>query len=92
MEIKDYHWKMIRELFNKSFYTTLHFSLATVTPDNLPHVTPIGSIVLRDNKTGFPGRTAVEEDTGLPPGSGSDPHIRSEVSRGPKHTIIRKYD
>ena len=53
MEIQDHHWQIIRELFKSTFNTTGHFSLATVNQDGLPHVTPIGSIVLRDDKTGF---------------------------------------
>ena len=53
MEITDHHWKTIRELFKSAFNTTGHFSLATINPDGSPHITPIGSVVLRDDKTGF---------------------------------------
>ncbi|MFC1532764.1 pyridoxamine 5'-phosphate oxidase family protein [Thermodesulfobacteriota bacterium] len=53
MEIKDHHWKEIRRLFRSAFKTSLHYSLATVNSDGSPHITPIGSVVLRDDKTGF---------------------------------------
>lgn len=53
MKITDTHWKTIRELFKSAFNTTGHFSLATINPDGSPHITPIGSIVLRNDKTGF---------------------------------------
>jgi uncharacterized protein len=53
VEIKDQHWKIIRELFNTSYNTTFHFSLGTVAVDGSPHITPIGSMILRDDKTGF---------------------------------------
>jgi hypothetical protein len=53
MKITDHHWKTIRELFKSAFNTTSHFSLATINPDGSPHITPIGSIVLRNDKTGF---------------------------------------
>ena len=53
MEIKDHHWNMIRELFRSAMWTSYYYAVATVKPDGSPHVTPIGSIVLRDDKTGF---------------------------------------
>ena len=53
MKIQDHHWATIRELFKSASNTTGHFSLATVNPDGSPHITPIGSVVLRDDKTGF---------------------------------------
>jgi hypothetical protein len=40
------NWKNIRRLFSQAFRSSLHFSMATVTPEGLPHVTPIGSLLL----------------------------------------------
>jgi len=42
------NWKLIRRLFSRSFSSSLHYSMATVTPDGLPHVTPVGSLMLRE--------------------------------------------
>jgi uncharacterized protein len=41
-------WKGIRHLFGRAFRSSLHFSMASVTADGLPHVTPIGSLLLRE--------------------------------------------
>ena len=53
MEIQDHHWKEIHRLFKSAVKSTLYYSFATTNPDGSPHITPIGSIVLRDDKTGF---------------------------------------
>jgi hypothetical protein len=42
------NWQDIRQLFTQAFRTSLHYSMATVTPDGMPHVTPIGSLLLRE--------------------------------------------
>jgi len=46
-------WKIIRSLFDDAFKSCRHFSLATVNADGSPHITPIGSLILRDDATGF---------------------------------------
>ncbi|WP_108868545.1 pyridoxamine 5'-phosphate oxidase [Aquimarina aquimarini] len=46
-------WKSIRIHFNKSFKSSLHVSIASVDPNNTPTITPIGSLFLNDNQTGF---------------------------------------
>lgn len=47
------HWKAIRLHFNKSFRKNLHVAVASVGNDNMPTVTPIGSMFLNGNQTGF---------------------------------------
>ena len=42
------NWHDIRRLFTQAFQTSLHYSMATVTPDGMPHVTPVGSLLLRE--------------------------------------------
>ena len=42
------NWKPIRRVFTRAFRSSLHFSMATVTPEGLPHVTPVGSLILRE--------------------------------------------
>ena len=49
--VKD--WQKIRMHFNKSFRSNFHVSVATVNAENLPDVTPIGSLFLNKDQTGF---------------------------------------
>lgn len=46
-------WSIIRQHFNKSFRTNFHVSIASVDNENNPTVTPIGSLFLNDNQSGF---------------------------------------
>jgi hypothetical protein len=52
MDIKS-DWKKIRAHFNRCFSTNFHVSIASVDADNHPTVTPIGSLFLKRNQTGF---------------------------------------
>jgi hypothetical protein len=47
------HWDEIRKIFEEAYKSCFHFAVATVNPDGWPHVTPIGGLSLRDDKTGF---------------------------------------
>ena len=46
-------WQNIRDHFNRSFRTNFHVSIASVDIDGKPTVTPIGSLFLNDDLTGF---------------------------------------
>ena len=46
-------WDHIRKHFNKSFRSNFYVSVASVDTENHPTVTPIGSLFLNDNQTGF---------------------------------------
>ena len=46
-------WRIIRRHFNKSFSSNFYVSIASVDSDNNPTVTPIGSLFLNDDQTGF---------------------------------------
>jgi hypothetical protein len=52
MDIKA-DWNKIRKHFNKSFSSNFYVSVASVDSENNPTVTPIGSLFLNDNQTGF---------------------------------------
>ena len=52
MEIKS-NWKEIKKHFNRSFGTNFHVSIASIDLKNNPTVTPIGSLFLNNNQTGF---------------------------------------
>lgn len=47
------HWKTIQLVFQESRDSAMHYAVATVNEDGTPHVTPITSLFLRDDKTGF---------------------------------------
>ncbi len=47
------HWNEIKNIFEAAGKSSLHFSVATVGSNGYPHVTPIGSIILRDDCTGY---------------------------------------
>ncbi|MFK8005105.1 MAG: pyridoxamine 5'-phosphate oxidase family protein [Saprospiraceae bacterium] len=54
MEIDIFeNWKKIRTHFRISFSSSLHVSIASVNAENQPTVTPIGSLFLNKNQTGF---------------------------------------
>lgn len=52
MDIKQ-DWKTIRNHFYKSFSQNLFIPVASVNTDNNPTVTPIGSLFLNNDQTGF---------------------------------------
>ena len=52
MEIGN-HWKTIQLVFQEARGSSLHYAVATVNEDGTPHITPITSLFLRDDKTGF---------------------------------------
>jgi uncharacterized protein len=43
-------WKQIRHIFIRSFFSSFHYAIATVSPDGTPHVSPIGSLILDTDK------------------------------------------
>ena len=47
------NWPQIRKHFNKSFRTNFHVAIASVNKKNLPNVTPIGSLFLNRDQSGF---------------------------------------
>ena len=52
MDLKT-NWNEIRKHFNKSFSSNFYVSVASVDSENNPTVTPIGSMFLNDDQTGF---------------------------------------
>ena len=47
------NWDAIRKHFSKSFGSSLHVSIASVDKDNTPTVTPVGTVFLNKDQTGF---------------------------------------
>ena len=52
MDLKS-NWTLIRKHFSKSFRTSLCVSIASVDKDNKPTITPIGTVFLNKDQTGF---------------------------------------
>jgi len=52
MEIGN-RWPEILKIFDDAYKSCFHFAVATVNRDGTPHVTPIGGLFLRDDRTGF---------------------------------------
>jgi len=52
MEIGD-QWGTIREVFDEGFKSCFNFAVASVGREGSPHITPIGSLILKDDSTGF---------------------------------------
>ncbi len=46
-------WHEIRKHFNRSFRSNFYVSIASVDKDNNPTITPIGSLFLNRNQSGF---------------------------------------
>jgi hypothetical protein len=47
------NWSAIRKHFSQSFGSSLHVSIASVGDENKPTVTPVGSLFLNSDQTGF---------------------------------------
>lgn len=47
------HWETMSAVFEEGYKSCSHFSVATVNEDGSPRVTPVGAIILREDKTGF---------------------------------------
>lgn len=47
------NWDKIRKHFNKSFSSNFHVSIASIGAEDNPTVTPIGSLFLNYDQTGF---------------------------------------
>ncbi len=47
------HWKTIQTVCEHALDSSLQYAVATVNKDGSPHLTPIGALFLRENKTGF---------------------------------------
>ncbi len=53
MELTAQKWETMRKIFNDAFNSSFHYAIATVNKDGSPHVTPIGSLMLGENRKGF---------------------------------------
>jgi len=50
----DEQWHTTWALVQRSFRSSLHYAFASVNADGTPHLTPIGSLLLREEEpTGF---------------------------------------
>lgn len=49
----DEHWDQIREIVARGRRSTGHFAIASVDTEGMPNVTPVGTVFLRADCTGF---------------------------------------
>ena len=76
-------WNLIRPIFDNAFKSCMHFAMATVNEDGSPHITPFGSLILREDPSGYffdeyaprLGKTSPEI-----PGYASSPLMRTDLS------------
>lgn len=47
------NWKEIKQIFDACISSSKHAAIATVSADGMPHITPIGFVFLRDNRTAY---------------------------------------
>lgn len=52
MDMKN-HWPTIQEVVSNAIGASLHCAIASVAPDGTPHVTPVGTVFIRDDGTGY---------------------------------------
>ena len=52
MNIKD-DWKKVRSVLEQGQASTVYCSIATINPDGTPHITPVGTVFLRDDQSGY---------------------------------------
>jgi len=48
-----HHWPEIQRTIERGQRSTLHCSIASIDPDGMPNVTPVGTVFLRADQTGF---------------------------------------
>lgn len=53
IKINDQEWRHIRKVVNDAHKAAMHCSIATVDAQLQPTITPIGTLFLRENQTGF---------------------------------------
>lgn len=51
--IAESEWLTIRKSINRNFTSNLHVAIASIDKENFPTVTPIGSLFLNADQTGF---------------------------------------
>ncbi len=47
------HWDEIKRVVERGQKSAIHCAIASVDQDGCPNVTPVGTVFLRNNQTGF---------------------------------------
>ncbi|SLJ83444.1 pyridoxamine 5'-phosphate oxidase family protein [Psychrobacter sp. DAB_AL43B] len=53
MNIDLSHWNVIKRVFAKSQRSNMHANIASVSKEGMPNITPIGTVFLNEDGTGF---------------------------------------
>ena len=51
--LDEIHWTAIKEIVGRAKKSALHCAIASTDADGAPHITPVGTVFLRDDRTGF---------------------------------------
>ncbi|MEN3220921.1 pyridoxamine 5'-phosphate oxidase family protein [Mycolicibacterium porcinum] len=51
--LDETHWAAIKEIIGRAKKSSLHCAIASTDIDGGPHITPVGTVFLRDDRTGF---------------------------------------
>jgi uncharacterized protein len=51
--LDETHWTAIKDIVGRAKKSTLHCAIASTDADGAPHITPVGTVFLRDDCTGF---------------------------------------
>jgi len=52
MNIKE-QWQKIKRVLEQGQASSIYCSIATISPDNTPHITPVGTVFLRNDQSGY---------------------------------------
>lgn len=52
MDLKT-HWHTIQQVVEQALSSSIHCAIASVAPDGTPNITPVGTVFLRDDGTGY---------------------------------------
>ena len=52
MNLKE-NWQKVKKVLENGQASTVYCSIATVNPDGTPHITPVGTVFLGDDQTGY---------------------------------------
>lgn len=51
--LDELHWAAVKDIVARAKKSTLHCAIASTDADGAPHITPVGTVFLRDDRTGF---------------------------------------
>jgi len=53
MQNEEISWSATKDMFRRAFRSSYHYTIASTGPDGMPHVTPVGSVLLTEPQQGL---------------------------------------